>query len=188
MRKMHVALLIAGSVALLLAFSTPLQAGSSSTAKGLWQYTPFTKNERLDDCNKVLTTFEDGVWSGTFDGLSTEDGKVIIHCSGWWSFFAIVTFEEVTVEGKTGGLFMSVKGSKPDETSDWCGFWVIVDGTRELESLRGHGSWWGPGAPAPEVQGDIYYEGEVKWSAEPQSQIEIGMCEAKSDRGEDDNN
>ena len=68
MRRMRVALFIAGIVALLLAFTTPLQAGSSGTAEGLWQYTPFTKNERLDDCNKILTTFENGVWSGTFDG------------------------------------------------------------------------------------------------------------------------
>jgi hypothetical protein len=188
MRRIHVSLILTGITLLLLTAVTPLQADTGGTAEGLWKYTPYTKSERLDDCNKILTTFEDGVWSGTFDGLSTEDGKVIVHCSGWWSFFAIVTFEEVTVEGKSGGLFMSVRGSRPDATSDWCGFWVIVDGTGELEDLSGHGSWWGPGAPAEGVQGDIHYEGKVKWSAKPESQIEFGTCEAKSDHTEHGDN
>ncbi len=28
-----------------------------------------------------------------------------------------------------------------------------------VANLRGQGTWWGPGAPAPEVWGDIDYEG-----------------------------
>jgi hypothetical protein len=106
-----------------------------------------------------LTTFENGPWTGTFEGISTEDGKVVIHCSGAWSFNAIVSFSELTVDGRTGTLKMSVVGKRPDENADWAGKWVILSGTGELTDLRGQGTWWGPGAPGPEEWGDIYYAG-----------------------------
>lgn len=135
-------------------------AGPPAPAEGLWRYQPFITGVRVSDCNTFLTTFENGVWTGTFEGTSTEDGKVVIHCSGSWSFKASVSFEG-TVEGKSGTLEMSVVGKKPDALADWEGKWVILSGTDKLESLRGQGTWWGPGAPAPEVWGDIYYLGSV---------------------------
>jgi len=109
-------------------------------------------------CNTFLKTFEEGWWSGTFNGSSTEDGTVVIHCSGAWSFKAIVSFEG-SVAGKMGTLTMSVVGSRPDGLADWEGRYVILSGTGELASLRSQGTWWGPGAPAPGEWGDIYYDG-----------------------------
>ena len=64
----------------------------------------------------------------------------------------------MTVDGKTGSLVMSVVGTRPDGTSDWEGKWTIDSRTSDLAALRGHGTWWGPGAPVPEVWGDIWYE------------------------------
>ena len=161
MRKKHLTLLILSIVALLLAGSLPVQAGPPQIAEGLWQYTPFIQGVRLAGCNTFLTTSEESVWTGAFEGTSTEDGQVVIHCSGRWSFNAIVTFDQVTVDDRSGTLEMSVNGSKPDVTTDWFGRWVITGGTGGLENLRGQGTWWGPGAPAPEVEGDIYYEGNI---------------------------
>jgi hypothetical protein len=83
----------------------------------------------------------------------------VIHCNDKWSFNAIVTFDQVTVDGRTGTLEMSVVGWAPDSFSDWYGKWVITDGTDALANLRGQGTWWGPGAPDVGIQGDIYYEG-----------------------------
>jgi hypothetical protein len=159
MKKMHVlALATLSIIVLLIAVTLPVQAGPPQNASGLWQYQPFIMEAREAGCNTFLTTFENGLWTGTFEGTSTEDGKVVIHCNGSWSFNAIVTFEG-KVDGREGTLEMSVNGSRPDETADWFGRWVITDGTDGLKNLRGQGTWWGPGAPAPEEWGDIYYGG-----------------------------
>ena len=146
-------------VVLLSALLMSAQAGPPDTAAGLWQYQPFLESERTAGCNTFMDTFENGVWSGTFEGTSTEDGKVVAHCSGLWSFNAIVTFSEVTVEGHSGTLVMSVEGSWPVGESEWHGRWVILRGTDELATLRGQGTWWGPGAPDWGEWGDIYYAG-----------------------------
>lgn len=138
--------------------SIPALAGPPDKAEGLWQYQPFILSAKEVGCNTFLTTFENGIWEGTFNGTSTEDGKVVIHCTGAWSFNAIVSFQG-EVAGKSGTLKMSVVGSRPDAFADWEGKSVILSGTGELASLRGQGTWWGPGAPAPGVWGDIYYEG-----------------------------
>jgi hypothetical protein len=164
MKKLLLPLLVIFTVSLVVALSPPVQAGPPEEAEGLWQYQPFILDQKVAGCNTFLTTFENGVWSGTFEGTSTEDGKVVIHCSGAWSFNAIVTFDAVTVDGKSGTLEMSVVGKRPDGTSDWAGKWVILSGTGELANLHGQGTWWGPGAPAPGQWGDIYYGGQVHFA------------------------
>jgi hypothetical protein len=127
----------------------------------------------------VAMLTEDGRWSGTFNGESFEDGTLIIHCTGGFSFFATVTFDDVQVNGKSGRLFMHVEGTKPDPFADWCGSWSVVDGTGELVNLRGHGDWWGPGYnPAvPDVWGKIYYDGKIKWSRNPSHLVKYKKCQ-----------
>jgi hypothetical protein len=161
MRKMLLTLLTVLMISLLSTLSTPVSAGPPTDVGGLWQYQPFILGVREAGCNTFLTTFENGIWTGTFEGTSTEDGKVVIHCSGSWSFNAIVSFGEVTVDGKMGTLEMSVVGGRPDEVTDWEGKWVILSGTGDLATLRGQGTWWGPGASGPEEWGDIYYSGQI---------------------------
>jgi len=145
--------------------SSPARSGPPRSVNGIWRYTPYIVEVEQAGCNSFLTTFETAIWTGDFVGTSTEDGKVVIHCSGLWSFNAIVNLE-VSVEDesgvwRSGALVLSVNGSRPDDSSDWQGQWVIISGTRELVSLRGQGVFWGPGAPAPATQGDVYYDGNV---------------------------
>ena len=163
MKKIILALLTLSLITLALILVLPAQAGNSQEAFGLWQYTPYILDVQEDGCTVLLTTFEDGVWSGTFTGTSTEDGNIIITCSGKWIFKATVTFDQVMVDGKSGTLEMIVRGSRPDEMTDWTGIWIITNGTGELENLRGYGDWWGPGAPGPGMQGDIYYDGHYEF-------------------------
>lgn len=162
--KRRLATLVA-AVMILSALVMPAQAGPPMNAEGLWQYVPYILDARMAGGTTFLTTYEEGVWTdisptlpGTFQGTSTEDGKVVIHRSGAWSFNAIVSFEG-TVDGKEGTLEMSVGGDRPDGSADWEGRWVILSGTGELATLRGQGTWWGPGSPGPGESGDIYYAG-----------------------------
>jgi len=161
MRKILLTLLSVLMIALLFTLSVPVQAGPPTNAEGLWRYTPTIIDSREAGCNTFLTTTEVGEWTGTFEGDSTEAGKVVIHCSGAWSFNAIVTFSNVTVDDKEGTLEMSVVGKRPDASADWEGKWVILSGTNELATLRGQGTWWGPGASGPGTWGDIYYVGNT---------------------------
>ena len=99
---------------------------------------------------------------GSCSGVTRENCN-FVPCPGEfllrnWSFKAIVSFEGY-VDDKYGTLKMSVVGTRPDGLADWQGKSVILSGTGELANLRGQGTWWGPGAPAPEVWGDIYYAG-----------------------------
>lgn len=160
MRKVTLTLMIL--LALLFAITLTVQAGAPEDASGTWLYTPYIMGVRQAGCNTHLTTFEESIWQdGTFVGTSTEDGTVIIHCAGNWSFHATVDFDFVEVNGRSGTLEMTVNGSRPDATADWFGHWTITGGGGELENLRGHGTFWGPGAPAPGVQGTIDYAGSI---------------------------
>ena len=163
MKKRHVTRLIFGSILLLLVLAVPAIAAPPQEAEGLWRYQPFILEVREDGCNTYLKTFENAVWTGTFDGNSTEDGRVWIRCNGAWDFKSVVTFEQVTVDGKTGALKMLAYGSRPDGNADWFGYWEIKRGTGELANLQGQGTWEGPGAPGPGEWGDIFYYGEISF-------------------------
>ena len=178
-----------------MVWAVAAHAGPTQRVEGLWEYLPTIVSERLEECTgnpgaftTIWTTTETGVWSGSFNGNSVEDGKVLIHCSGWWSFFAIVTFDDVEINGEWGGLYMLVDGARPDATADWCGTWTIVDGTRAHENLRGSGNWWGPGfIPVPPFDpGKIYYDGKIKWSDEPRHESEFDRCIDKICDDDDD--
>jgi hypothetical protein len=164
MKKLSLILLSLLIFVFLFAITLSVQAGPPEPAEGIWLYTPFILDEKVAGCNSILTTYEEGIWSGTFEGTSREDGTVKVHCKGNWNFKAIAYFEDVTVDGRSGTLTMTVNGTRPDALSDWFGHWTITDGTDELENLRGHGTFWGPGAPAPGEQGTIFYDGKYHFS------------------------
>jgi hypothetical protein len=46
----------------------PALAGPPEKAEGLWRYQPFILGVKEAGCNTFLTTFENGEWSGTFEG------------------------------------------------------------------------------------------------------------------------
>jgi hypothetical protein len=174
-----VTLMVFSLATVLLMFSMPTLAGPPAGAEGLWQYQPFPKVYDADgecvpptgapgevpciethDGNTVIYTFENGKWEGTFNGISTEDGKVVVYSSGALSFNAIVSFEG-EVDGKFGTMQMSVNGRRTDVFTEWQGRWVIISGTGELSTLHGQGTWRGPGSPGWGVWGDIDYAGKV---------------------------
>jgi hypothetical protein len=160
MKRLSVILLTV--VMVLSTLSMPAHAGPPTPADGIWTYVPCIVDEKVAGGNTFLTTTEEGWWEGTFEGTSTEAGKVVIHASGSWSFKAIVSFDEGTVvDGTSGTLEMSVVGSRPDAFTDWQGKWVILSGTDELETLRGQGTWWGPGYVGGPEPGNIPYEGNI---------------------------
>jgi len=163
MKKRSTMFLITVLIAALLAvFSVPVSAGPPENTEGLWQYIPSIENVRVADGNTFLDTTETGQWTGTFSGTSTEIGKVVQHSSGLVSFKGAVSFVG-NVGDKSGTLEMLAVGSKPDRGADWEGTWVIISGTGDLSTLRGQGTWRGPGwSPAnPTEWGNIYYSGEI---------------------------
>lgn len=156
-KKLFVLLIVLATFSLA---AIPALAGPPQTARGTWLYIPTLLGSRQVGCNTFLTTLEEAEWTGTFVGESMEDGKVVIRCNGKWSFKAIISFHDLTVDGKTGTLRMSAVGRRPDALSDWTGKFVILSGTGELANLRGQGIFWGPGwLGDPTEQGVIYYEG-----------------------------
>ena len=77
------------------------------------------------------------------------------------------------MEGKSGTLEMSVVGKRPEGATEWEGKWVILSGTEELATLRGQGTWWGPGASEFGVWGDIYQLREPMLISVPLSMLSI---------------
>ena len=158
MKKMSVIVVLV--VMILTTLLMSVHAGPPTNAEGLWRYQPFIDETRVVGGNTFLKTHENGEWTGTFVGDSTELGQVVIHASGSWSFNAIVSYVG-TVDGRSGTLEMSVVGSRPDVFTDWQGRWVILSGTGDLATLRGQGTWRGPGSLGEGKWGDIYYSGNV---------------------------
>lgn len=170
--KRKLTILSALAVVAALMTALPAQAGTGQDAAGLWEYKPTVVEEHVIGSATLLETTEEARWTGTFHGelgpddyaYSTEVGRVFIHCSGAMSFVAIVTFEEVTVDGKTGGLKMLAFGHSP-VGEEWSGRWLTLRATGELTGLRGHGRWWGPGwnPEAPDEWGQIPYAGTIRF-------------------------
>ena len=160
MCKRSLTLIAVLMVMLLTTLSVPVYAGPPETAEGSWTYQLTSKTSRQAGCNTFLTITEDGQWDGTLQGNSTESAQIVRHCEGHISYDATVIFEDVIVDGKPGGLVLSVVGKRPDLTSDWAGKWVIVSGTGELSNLHGQGDWFGPGGGNAGYAGQYHFEGQ----------------------------
>jgi hypothetical protein len=165
-KKLLVLLAIAAlMVALLAGLSVPAQAGPPEDAGGEWRYIVTDVDVRMAGCNTFMTTYDEGVWTGTFEGESTEVGVVVVHCSGKTSFNGSLSFVG-EVNGESGSLEMSVVGQCCDEQGHWKGQWVILSGTGGLANLRGQGAWFGPGAGGPFKWGTVDYAGNYHFEPE----------------------
>jgi len=159
-RNIFIALVI--TIVLSLA-AIPVFAGSPTDASGVWYYLPtelvFVKNA---GGNEFFELTEAGIWTGTFEGVSIDQGSVVFHRSGATGFIGIVNFEG-EAEEKSGTLTIKVNGRKTNPTADWEGNWVIISGGGDLSDLHGQGKWWGPGYnPAdPLTYGVIHYSGKI---------------------------
>jgi hypothetical protein len=140
------------------------------SVEGVWCYA-LTKADyyKFPGGNIFQDLDDNGFWIGTFFGESVDDGRLIIHPSGYIIFKSSVTFESVEVNGKTGGLEMVVNGWIPVGApySESVGTWVITKSIGGLKGLHGLGTWHGVPEPASELGcGDAYpfgvpYEGSI---------------------------
>jgi len=163
MRKMLSAALLMCIVALLSTLSVPVVHATPPTpASGTETYTPHITGMRFADGNTFLDVTSDDFWTGTFVGHSHSVYRAVIYSSGFWYGEGLTTFEYCTVAGKSGTLVMVMVGKKSAVYPFWwSGKWVILSGTGDLANLRGQGTWWGPGAPAPGVEGSVSYSGKI---------------------------
>jgi hypothetical protein len=107
-----------------------------------------------------LSARYEGVWTGTFTGESKGGGLIIAHGAHGFgeglTFVSTSVFEDAVVGGVSGGLQIDAAGDRPDLSSDWRGTWAVTRGTGDLEDLRAHGTYCGPGYKGGEC-GEIYY-------------------------------
>jgi hypothetical protein len=145
---MNKKLLVTLIVVLLLSLGAfPVLATTpDDSVQGRWCYGDIIQEEIKTVGGNVFYNLDDsGAWIGTFDGYSSDDGRLIVHALGYTLFKSKVTFESVTVDGKEGGLKMRVNGWLPSgaDLSEYEGRWVIIGATGELAGLRGRGTWGG---------------------------------------------
>jgi len=149
--------------------SIPALAGPpDNTASGDWCYELVDGTDvKMADGNMFILDFNDiGHWNGTFIGDSIDDGWIVIRARGYWFFKTTVSFDEVTVLGKTGGLEMRVNGWLPAgaEFSEYEGLWVITRATGDLRGLVGRGTW--DGGPTECAGYGVPYKGTVHFKNE----------------------
>ncbi len=119
---------------------------------GLWCYVPVAPNPEDFDfgyqigAHTFFTGSYDLYWTGTFNGVSVDNGLVIWQdfvmpppAEGPAMFVDLITFDSVEVDGKTGGLELYLYGERA--TDFWRGHWFIVGASGELEGLEGRGKW-----------------------------------------------
>ncbi|MBN1400190.1 MAG: hypothetical protein JXA74_05095 [Anaerolineae bacterium] len=156
-------------VALLTALSVPAYATKPYIdLGGEWDYQgePFF-DEKWADGNYFLSFADCGTWTGGFEGTVCDAGDMVFHSSG--SVFAKYTvwFSGEVWDESTGTclgegtLEIRFVGKGLDEEVGMQGTWVILDGTGDLATLHGHGTWWGWGSDSVPGTPDLYYSGQV---------------------------
>jgi hypothetical protein len=168
--KMKKRLIVLLAVIVVLSMvSIPALAGPPQDAGGAWYYLPTGMVvDKVAGGNTFVSISDVGYWTGTIAGDEVDVGTAVIHLSGRWSYTeGILTFESAVVGGRSGGLEMRVRGSRPDIYTDWEGQWLITAATGGLEGLRGQGTWWGPGWQGdPNVHGVVYYSGKIHFESD----------------------
>ena len=131
---------------------------SSIEASGTWKYIP----RIIKMWNHGFIGDEVATWTGTFEGESYDTFLVWFGRSGIegdWYVVGKIYFEGM-VNGKFGSLVILFIGERP-AGGEWYGHWMILRGRGDLANIRGHGIWWGPGAPGPGVEGPLEYLGTI---------------------------
>ena len=138
---------------------------------GDWLYVPQILEARVCGTDVILSTDEEGWFTGDFEGTSYDypctvvvhnaefdnDGNVISWDSRYYT--GEVNYKGLVL-GKRGRMKMIVVG-KQVETGEWQGTWRIVKGYGRLSRVQGFGTWYGPGFQGGEAPGEIEYEGWI---------------------------
>ena len=160
MRKSVVFLLLFALV-LVLVESAPAAASTPAVASGTFRYIPYPDGDpRLIGGETFLNVTEEATWTGTFEGVSTDNCVVAMFRSGMEAYKADVQFNG-SAGGRHDQLTLHLTGVKTNASADWNGHWVVVDGTGGLSGLQGHGTFTGKGSPGFGQEGEISYVGEV---------------------------
>ena len=84
-------------------------------AQGEWSYLPAGPPlQAVVGPHTFMIISDAGEWTGTITGYADDFGEAVIHSSGPWYYTGTVPFESATVSGRTGGLIISVFGSRPN--------------------------------------------------------------------------
>jgi hypothetical protein len=148
MNKKLIVLLVV--IVVISAMAIPTLAGPpDNSVQGRWCYYLTTNEQyKLADGNSFVDLDDNAAWIGTFEGFSSDDGRLISHPSGYILLKSTVSFESpVEVGGQTyeGDLEMRINGWLPvgGDFSEYEGLWVITRATGELKGLVGQGTWGG---------------------------------------------
>jgi len=160
---MRKTILTIGLVALLVLASAPVALvfarTSTAPAQGEWTWVNETFREMVHRSGSgFLRGDEAGAWTGTFDGESHDDFIGHVSASGELHGMLRVRFENVSVNGAEGGLWMGLSWYVNDEYN-FGGRWTILSGSGELQHLRGEGQWLWADDVGPE--GGARYSGVV---------------------------
>jgi len=176
-------LILLAVIVLLAALSITALAGRpdvKNKADGLWCYKPVFEQIKPitfdpyegDPGKDFVQVPYVSEWTGFLSGSSMDYGLAIGHVidpgppvvSAPMLFIAASTFEDVEVDGVSGGLEMDTMGGI-NPSGEWMGTWVITSGTGDLEGFQASGIFWGPGwlppdggtDECPEGMGVVYY-------------------------------
>jgi hypothetical protein len=169
MTKMKKKLLVLLVVIMVLSvMSIPALAGTSLKTKGVeGVITYLPAGPPVEDVigpHTFMKISEAVDWTGTITGHADEWCEVVIHSSGPWYYEGTMPFESATVSGMTGGLVISTFGWRPNAGAEWVGTWEIISGSGGLASVRGGGTWEGPGwLGDPAVPGVLTYSGNITY-------------------------
>lgn len=162
MRRILTAALVAWMLAFLPTLSiSAVRAGSPTAVEGFFDYVPHRIDVKEADGNTFIYATEDEVWSGGFEGTSKAVFRAEIFSSGFWDVWLRSSFTGKVLD-KSGTMVIQLVGKR--ESGIWHGQWVILSGTGDLANLRGEGTWWGPGFPAPSPE--ISYSGQIHFQTE----------------------
>ena len=95
---------------------------------------------KSDNRIRMFTIVE--TWSGDIEGTGTAEARWTIHNAplfvnpdAWVNAYAIITFSDVTVLGRSGSLTIKLVMAK----AEGAGHWTIMKGTGELANIHGQG-------------------------------------------------
>ncbi len=160
MKRRYLALLVATVLAGLV-FVPVAVAGPPVDVSGTWDYPEAVINlDKIAGGNVFISGTERGFWAGTFEGVSEEAFRAVIHRNGYvWATFTLVF--QGTVAGVQGTMVMELVGlatvDKDGAFRRLEGHWVIKSGTAGLAGLTGEGSWGAWGGALTEYAGKIHW-------------------------------
>jgi hypothetical protein len=135
---------------------------------GSFEYSPEVFSKVSAGGSVFFDASEDEVWTGDIEGTAVAPFRMVVTPDGAFDAWLHAEFEGTVLGEYEGTMTVVSRFKRPAVGAHWTGEWIILNGTGELEDLRGHGTAWGPGfnRDDPEAGPDIFYSGQVVFVAE----------------------